>query len=453
MRKIYITGFILKVIFFSVFYFMDFALSSSGSIATDKSIRSEYPHFTASRISNDFSDIEDFYGLESNLKSFLNRFDIKGASVAIARDGRLVYAKGIGFADINSEEIMEPRHMFRIASVSKLITAITILKMREFGLLDLDDNVFGRDGILNDSIYLNYTDPRIERITVRHLLNHSAGWHQRFGDQMFMPYIIAKEMKVDMPVQTPDIIRFALKKRMHFNPGSGTSYSNLGYAILGEIVAAVSGMSYEAYVQKTILLPLGIRDMRIGKNLEQDRFENEVRYYEQNNASRVISIYNMEEKVLKSYGGNDIESLGAAGGWIASPAELLKLIVAIDDQSGVPLILSDESIQLMTDAGHSGNRVLGWTSSDRNGNFWRTGTFAGTSALVMRQNNGLTWAVLLNSSTYRGTNLASDIRRAIQPAMNRIEKWPEHDLFYYTRPQTPFSMSPVNSLTPAIIKY
>jgi CubicO group peptidase (beta-lactamase class C family) len=431
MRKFCLTGIVLKVSFLAVFYFSDLAMISSGNVSSSRILRSEHTQSISSRLKNEFSEIESFEALENRIAFLLNRFDMKGASVAVAREGRLVYARGIGYADLEAEELAGPGHMFRVASVSKLITAITIMKMKESGLLDLEDRVFGREGILNDSIYLDYTDRRVENITVRQLLNHSAGWSRRFGDHMFMNHHIARAMDVDGPVNTSDIIRFALNKRLHYNPGSGTSYSNLGYAILGEVISGITGMSYEDYVRKSILLPLGIVDMRLGKNLEAERFDNEVKYYEQSNAFTVNSIYDISDMVLKSYGGNDIETLGAAGGWIASAAELLRLVVAVDGQNDVPHILSQESIDLMTDYGLSGGQLMGWTDTDRQGNYWRTGTFAGTSALVMRQNNGLTWAVLFNSSTYRGTTLAREIRRQVQPALNNIEHWPHHDLFYY----------------------
>ncbi len=431
MNKLYTRGLFIKVILLISFYFWDVAISSSGSNSAETVLRSKQTHPFTYNLKNELSDSDNFEYLESGIEFLLNRFDMKGASFAVAKDARLVFAKGAGYADAEAKVRVEPKHMFRIASISKLITATTIMKMQELGLLDLDDKVFGREGILNHPIYLDYSDSRAERITVRHLLNHSAGWNRRFGDHMFMPHHIARQMKVDSPVQVSDIIRFALKKRLHFNPGSRTSYSNLGYAILGEIIEHITDMEYEAYVQQTILHPLGIQDMRIGGNLEHQRFDNEVKYYEQSNASEVKSIYDINEFVPLSYGGNDIETLGAAGGWIASPAELLKLIAAIDGRPGVPDILSSESIEMMTDTRLSGGHMIGWTGSDRRGNWWRTGTFAGTSALVMRQNNGLNWAVIFNSSTYRGTTLSREITREVQTALNSLEQWPEHDLFYY----------------------
>ncbi|MFO7923834.1 MAG: serine hydrolase domain-containing protein [Bacteroidales bacterium] len=431
MKKLYIKGFILKILLLAVFYFWDVAMSSSGSNSMQTVLRSEQIQPIPSRISNDLSDFDDFENLESGIAFLLGKYDIKGASIAVAKDGKLVFAKGIGYADAEAKEQVEPRHLFRVASVSKLITATAIMKMTEFNLLNLDDKVFGPGGILNDTIYFVYRDPRVEQITIRHLLNHSAGWNRRFGDHMFMPHLIAREVNTELPVEVPDIIQFALKKRLHYNPGTRTSYSNLGYAILGEVIESVSGMEYETYVRQTILYPLGIQDMKIGGNLENELDRNEVRYYEQSNARMVNSFYDIDEIVPKSYGGNDISTLGAAGGWIASPAEMLKLVVAIDGSPDVPDILSQESVKMMTDARLSGGHTIGWTGSDGRGNWWRTGTFAGTSALVMRQNDGLTWAVFFNSSTFRGTTLSREINREVQTALNIIDHWPEEDLFYY----------------------
>jgi CubicO group peptidase (beta-lactamase class C family) len=424
-------GLILKAAILLVFYFWDVAMSSSVNSSISHVLRTENIKPIPHRINNELSDLEDFKVLESGISSLLRKYNIKGASVAVTKQGRLVFAKGVGYADAEALEPVEPRHMFRVASVSKLITAIAIMKMNETGLLDLDDRVFGHEGILNDPAYLDYRDPRVGNITVWHLLNHSGGWNRRFGDHMFMPHVVAREIEADLPVGSSDIIRFALQRRLHFNPGSGSSYSNLGYAILGEIIEKISGLTYEEYVKETILYPLDILDMRIGKNLESDRTENEVKYYEQTNAMKINSIYNADEMVSFSYGGNDIETLGAAGGWIASSAELLKLIVAIDNENSAYKILSDESIGLMTGMKFSDGNPVGWAGTDRHGNWWRTGTFSGTSAQVMRQGNGLSWAVILNSSTFRGTALSREINYIMKSALNRVENWPEHDLFHH----------------------
>jgi CubicO group peptidase (beta-lactamase class C family) len=437
MNSLFSWRFVLKIVILFSLYFWDVAKSTSVNTASRAVFRSEQFVPVSARITNELSDIPDFEALESSISTVLRRYDVKGASVAVAKDGKLIFAKGMGYADAEAKEPVEPKHLFRIASISKLITATAIMKMQESGLLNLDDVVFGPEGILNDSIYLGYRDPRVARITVRNLLNHSSGWSRRFGDHMFMPHIVARELQIDLPVQAPDIIRFALNRRLHFNPGSGSSYSNLGYAILGEIIEKISGRSYEEFVQETILYPLDIYEMRIGGNFETARFENEVRYYEQSNASRVPSFYDPLVRAPLSYGGNDIETLGAAGGWIASPAELLKLVTAIDNNSDLYKILSDESIKEMTTS-TPGSQPIGWAGTDRFDNWWRTGTFAGTFAIVRRQNNGITWAVLFNSSTFRGTTLSSEINHHMRTALNKVEEWPDHDLFHHYETQPRF---------------
>lgn len=432
MRNLYAAGIILKILIFVVFFFRDVAISTSGDNLMHEVSLSEKIQPIHHNTSNELSYLNDFEHLESGIAFLLGKFDIKGASVAVAKDGRLVYAKGIGFANVEANEPVEPKHLFRIASVSKLITATTIMKMTELDMLSIDDKVFGKDGILNDSVYLSYADPRVEEITVRHLLNHSAGWNRRYGDPMIQHHLIAREMNVDMSVvKMPDILRYALNHPLHFDPGSGTSYSNLGYAVLGEVIEGITGMTYETYVREEILSPLGIREMKIGKNLLEDSYENEVKHYDLKDDQRFSPLNNNNQVVPLAYGGNNIETLGAAGGWIASPVEILKLVVSIDSANYGPNFLSTESIELMTDAGLSGGQTIGWAGTDGRGNWWRTGSLAGTSALVMRQKDGVSWVVLLNSSSYRGNNLASEINKEMKAAFNKLEQWPNHDLFYY----------------------
>lgn len=422
---------IIKIVLVVIFYLWNVASGSVGNTTSPFAYDSLQIDPLSYRIDNNLSDIEEFESLVSNIERLMNKYEIKGASVAVVKDEKLVYARGIGYADIESGELVEPRHSFRIASISKLITAVAVMKMHEEGILHIDDKVFGKSGILNDSIYLRYADRRVEDITVRHLLNHSGGWNRRFGDHMFMPNLIAREMDAEMPVRVPDIIGFALSKRLHFRPGSRTSYSNLGYAILGEVISKLSGMDYEDYVRISVLQPLGIDNMQIGNNLKEEKAEYEVTYYEQDNAVKVSSVFGDYEKVLKSYGGNDISTLGAAGGWIATPSELLKLVVAIDGNSDYPDILSQQTIDLMTKPHLSGGHTIGWRGTDGRGNWWRTGTFAGTSALLMKQNNGISWAVLFNSSTFKGSSLSREIQWEVQTALNRVNDWPEYDMFYY----------------------
>jgi CubicO group peptidase (beta-lactamase class C family) len=232
--------------------------------------------------------------IDSFVNDFLIRNKIKGASLAIAKDGRLVYAKGFGLANIDDSCVVEPWNLFRIASVSKLITAVTIMKLIEEEKLSLGDKVFGKNGILNDSCYLSYTDTRVEDITIHQLLNHTGGWNSKMGDPVFNSLYVARKQHITPPAEITDIIEYALSQPLSHQPGEAYHYSNLGYCILGQVIEKITGMPYESYVQFAILHPLGIYDMHIGYSYESDLFVNEVRYYE----NQPISGRSMAQKKL-----------------------------------------------------------------------------------------------------------------------------------------------------------
>jgi CubicO group peptidase (beta-lactamase class C family) len=367
--------------------------------------------------------------IDHDVESFLNRWKIQGASLAVSKDDRLVYAKGFGIANQETGEAVKPGHLFRIASVSKLITAVAVMKLYEEGKIDLDEKVFGPEGILNDPRFLEYKDKRVEDITVRHLLNHTAGWSRYSGDPMFSSLYIARKMDVEAPAGFDDVLEFALSRRLSYNPGTRFSYSNLGYGILGEIVTRKSGMEYQDYVVMNILKPLGIHDMHIGKSFYQEKYPNEVRYHSSAGKMLAYSIDGSGEKVPIYYGGNNIELLGPAGGWVASAPELIKFLSAVDGFPDQPDILSKETIRLMTDPSFSGRGLFGWRGSDSYGTWWRTGYLTGSAALLVRQNDGLNWVIMMNATTYKHSRIQRYVSGMMFRAVNQVKTWPSIDLF------------------------
>ena len=297
----------------------------------------------------------------------------------------------------------------------------------EEGKIEMDSRVFGPGAILNDSVYLTYKDDRVEDISIQHLLTHRAGWSRYYGDPMFMPHVIG----------------YALIRKLNYKPGTRYSYSNLGYAILGEVIERVTGMDYDDYIQFAILNPLAIHDMRIGKGYYKDRSENEVKYYEVSGSRDVLAFDSHDTYVPRVYGGNDIELLGAAGGWLASPAEILKLVVAIDGFNTSPDLLMPETIQTMTKTKRSRYDMIGWKGTDGSGTWWRTGTLTGTSALLVRQNNGISWIIVTNTTTWKRSRIHSETSRTMFRAISSVKEWPEYDLFDYQRT----SLIPSSNLT------
>src|SRR6185369_13325832 len=134
-------------------------------------------------------------GFDALMQRCLPEHGLLGAALAVAKDGRQVYARGFGWADLQSLEPVTPDARFRLASVSKPITAVAILRLAQEGRLALDDRAF-------DILPVEPTprlaagaqpDPRLKQITIQHLLNHTGGWNRdRSGDPMFMSVAIAQ---------------------------------------------------------------------------------------------------------------------------------------------------------------------------------------------------------------------------------------------------------------------
>lgn len=422
--KVLLTGGLLIVFFLGeIAVSFSFKNESKRNLPTSEIVPLSYK-IQGNNISDSNTVVIDNY-----INDFLKRNNITGASLAIAKEGRLVYSKGYGYSILEDSIPVSPYHLFRIASVSKLITAITIMKLVEEEKLSVNDKVFGPEGILNDSIFLNYTDKRYEQITVHDLLNHTAGWNEKMGDPVFNSLYVARKMHITPPATLDDVIQYSLEFKLSHKPGRKYKYSNLGYTILGKIIERITGMKYEDYVQFAILHPLGIYDMHIGKSYEEDLYINEVHYYDHNRNNKIWAFDGSKKLVPIVYGGNNIELLGAAGGWVASAPELAKLMVAVDGFESRPDILSQESIRYMTHSNGLSRKLIGWRGTDGYGTWWRTGTMSGTSALIMRHKNEINWVLLVNTSTIKRSKIHNDISRTMFQALRSVDSWPGNDMF------------------------
>ncbi|WP_162231135.1 serine hydrolase domain-containing protein [Sunxiuqinia dokdonensis] len=381
------------------------------------------------RIKNGLSDFEQSKYIEKQIKRFIQRWELKGVSIAILKDEKLVYAQGFGVADRQDNEV-QPGHLFRVASVSKLLTAIAIMKLVEENRLALSDRVFGPGAILDNQHFVTVRDKKLYNITVRNLLAHSGGWSQRYGDPAFHSLSIADKVGDTPPATMDTYSKYIASRSLSFPPGTQVSYSNVGYMFLGEVISAVSGKSYEDYVREDILIPNGIVDMHIGRSDFALKYPNEVDYFEQTGSQLIFSYEGSGIQVPKSYGGNPIELLGAAGGWICSSVELARLLVLIDGYPNVRDILEDSSILEMTDNTYA-KGPLGWRSTTDHGNWARTGSMAGSVAMLKRQNDGVSWIFLSNTSSWQGSKFSYGINSFMQGLTNKVKAWPQQDLFNY----------------------
>ena len=291
-----------------------------------------------------------FEPLDTSFRAFLQIHALPGASLAIAKDGRLVFAQGYGFADVANARPAEPDSLFRFGSIGKTITAIAVMKLVESGKLSLDDKAFS---ILTNVVPHSgrQGDPRLALVTIRNLLTHSGGWDAAVsGDPIVAPFSqrIAAAMGVPFPPTPASIISYMLDRPLDFDPGTRFAYSNFGFLVLGRVIEEISGEPYADFVQQRILAPLSIRRMHLGRTPLSLRMPGEVLYYDYPGAPLVDSLMpDVPGKVSEPYSGIvALESIDSAGAWIASPIDLVRIVTMLDGW-GVPALLSPESVQQM----------------------------------------------------------------------------------------------------------
>lgn len=382
------------------------------------------------KLSNEQSEFSESSFIAKKAGDFLQQWNLAGLTMAIVKDGKLVFAHGYGYSDIEAKTPVNPGNLFRIASVSKLITAVAIMKLVEKRIVSLDSKVFGPNAILKDSIFNKVVDKRLYKITIRHLLAHAGGWSLTYGDPAFNSLVVLEKTGETGAATMDSYCRFIASRKLHFEPGTRSCYSNMGYMFLGKVIEAASHKTYEDFVVNEVLKPQGILDMHIGKSYLADKRLNEVKYYEAEESPMVPAFDGSGRMVPKPYGGNPIELLGAAGGWVASSVELAKLMVLIDGFRTVPDMIPNHLIdQMVVNKDFKG--PLGWKVVKKNGDWIRTGSMAGTSAIMKRQSNGFGWVIIINSSSWKGPRLPAYVDYMMRQIEKKITSWPKTDLFKY----------------------
>ena len=365
--------------------------------------------------------------------------EIPGAALAVGRDGKLLYSRGYGYADHDHKHEVKPDSLFRIASVSKPLTSVAILQLVEHGKLKLDDRIFevlGLDVPKDKSVKF---DDRWQKVTIHQVLQHTGGWDRdKSFDPMFVNGDVCKEMKVKSPAGQMDIIHYMVRHPLDFDPGSKYAYSNFGYCMLGRVVEKVSGKKYEDYVREEVLKPVGAEESRLGHTLLDERFANEVWYYAGDKKGNAILGPNVGKPVPWPYGAWNLEVMDSHGGWVATAPDLVRFAAAFDNPDKCKL-LSAKSIETMFapppgDPGHEKGKVkevyygCGWEvrpyGKDKH-NTWHTGLLDGTSTILVRRLDGLSWAVLFNASALeKGGQPAGAIDSLVHKAADAVKEWP-----------------------------
>lgn len=305
------------------------------------------------------------------------------AAVAVMVDGRIVHRAAYGERVAGSGEPVETSDRFRIASISKTVTAIVTMQLVEDGLLTLDEPV---GPLIAEHLGLTVYDADVRSITVRELLSHTAGFPQHEGTF----FSNGATSCVDAAVQG---------LRSGVRSGDGFDYSNMGYCVLGILVEAVTGKTYERVVDERLLTPLGITGMRMPGTYELG--PDEVSHHPTPNR-------------------NYMETLGAAGSWNATPADLVTIVNAIDPTTPGWKALSEDSMRAMRYRVPNTSPPAGYGLGLINygGGAWgHTGTIQNAHSMLLVQPDGVTWAITVSGNyPSESGNLRSIFRSALSAA-------------------------------------
>ena len=356
---------------------------------------------------------------ETVVMAFMEERGIACGSLAVARDGRLLLARGYTWSAASGPGT-RPSSLFRTASVTKPITAAAVLRLIQDGRLHAADRVAAILGLDTTA------DPRLGDVTVLRLLQHLGGWDRDVSaDPMFEDLTVARTLGRPLPVGQDDIIRYASRRRLDHAPGTKYAYSNYGYLLLGKVVEKVSGLPYERYVREKVLAPVGVVRMRLGRTLL--RLPSEVAY-----ASEYKGVTVMDPSgalVPAPYGTFNFENNAFNCGWLASPMDLLRVARIYD---GVTPVLTKATAALAfapPETGHDARgRYYGCGWHMRPGVAFHPGSLPGTHTLLVRRSGGLSWAVMFDRRDDPSGERYRDIDPALHEAADDVETWPAGDL-------------------------
>jgi len=334
--------------------------------------------------------------IEAIARKFMAEFSVPGLSVAFGHHGRLVYRAAYGVADEASRQELTADNTFRIASVSKPLTAVAIFGLIEQGKLKSGDKVFGPGGLLTvDNV--KELPPKVAEVTVHHLLTHTAGgWGNERADPMFQhpdlghADLIARTLR-DHPLQN--------------DPGTAYAYSNFGYCVLGRIVEKLAGKTYEQHVQEAVLKRCDIHAMKIAGNTLAERATGEVVYHGRDGENP----YNMNVRRMDSHGG-----------WIARPEDLVKFLLHADGHADEPDLLREVTIKEMflgtkANAGYAS----GWAVNAAP-NRWHSGSLPGTATIAATTASGMCWAGFTNA---RSAGISPALDRLMWDIAKAVPEW------------------------------
>jgi CubicO group peptidase (beta-lactamase class C family) len=304
-----------------------------------------------------FAEAPDTYAeVEALVEEARNEWRAPGMSVAIVVDGRIAWAQGFGAADLENDVEARPDTVYRIASISKPISATAIMQLVEQGKLGLDDPI---------AKYVPSFPDRGLGITLRHLLTHTSGIrHYKEGEMDLKDHFDSVEAALEIFKDDP----------LLFSPGTKYSYSSYAYNLLGAVVEKASGLTFEAYLKEKVWGPAGMTATRL---------EHQGEIVPHRSRQYVRTGGRVENAPFA-----DLSVKWAGGGMISTVEDLARFAIALDEGT----LLKSSTLELMYEPMtlKDGSRTeygLGWDSqTDDRGRRWiaHGGGATGGSTYILR---------------------------------------------------------------------
>src|SRR5689334_1426780 len=216
-----------------------------------KSIAAVLLVFTLSLVAHAQLSQETKDSIDKLATETLSKTGVPSASIAVVKDGQVVYVKAYGEARLEPRTHAAPEMRYSIGSISKQFTAASILLLQEQGKLSLDDKVAKFIPDLT----------RANEVTIRQLLSHTSGYQDYWPQDYVMPMMLE-------PVTAQKILDLWARKPLDFDPGTKWQYSNTNYVIAGLIVEKASGMPLLKFLSERVFMPLGMKSVA---NIDQER--------------------------------------------------------------------------------------------------------------------------------------------------------------------------------------
>lgn len=277
--------------------------------------------------------------LDTKMLALLKEFGdpagaLPGGALAVSYQGRLVYARGFGYADLSTLESVQPDSIFRLASISKLITVAAYERLVSTGRLNPNTGAVGLLGLSPPPGQQIHSD--WSTMTVAHLRDMKAGFLTTGGDRALdydYGVAAAQAVGIAMPGDINTRIRYALGQKLDYTPGSAPCanpfnppcYSNFEYQILGRVIERASGKTFANFVQDELMSPAGVTRIRPAKSFASQKWPGEVSYLGHPSELMGQSVFpSLPGYVPLTYGAYAYELLDSFGGMTASAPDLLR---------------------------------------------------------------------------------------------------------------------------------